>query len=162
MVHFMAFSCKTGSIYRCLELSATVAALVGLRWSSGLVVSTAQGIYIYMYQLPFWVCLPAPTRGFFKPGRWGGRGLTPQGLFARLPVWKHQNIGLQHSSLTSDPAACEWGPGWLCQGDLQSAGLILSGTTQNTPQLSTSHFLQVFKAEQIFFICFFLSKARIE
>lgn len=28
MVHFMAFICKTGSIDRCLELSATAAALV--------------------------------------------------------------------------------------------------------------------------------------
>lgn len=145
----MAFICKTGSIDRCLELSATAAALVAcaglLVWLSvQLKIIPPRTCLAFIFLSVFFFFLLTPLLSvfasvnwrLFKPGRWGGGGgvgggLTLQGLFARLPAWKHQNIGGPHSSATSDPAACEWGPGRPCQGDLQSAGLILAGTTQS-------------------------------
>lgn len=155
MVHFMAFSCKTGSIDRCLELNATAAALVAFagllvwlsvqlkiippRTSSASIFLSV--FFLFFYELHFWVFASVDS-GLFKPGRWGGQGgggrcgLTLQGLFERLPAWKHQNINGSHLRSTSDPAACDRGAERLCQGDLQSAGRILAGTTQSEHQRS--------------------------
>lgn len=51
MVHFMAFSCKTGSIDRCLGLDVSAPS----RWASGSVVTPAQDHFsknVFDFHLP--------------------------------------------------------------------------------------------------------------